>query len=99
MNSAESSIINNFYQILSNTKSPSYSKRIKTPSKNKLKVKDKTKPEIVESEKEMGNPAYGLESIVDEKTKILILETFPAQESIDENFYYQNQNKRFWGKR
>jgi hypoxanthine-DNA glycosylase len=57
----------------------------------------KGKPTIVKSLDEMENPIKGLEPICNEDTQILILGTFPAQESIDENFYYQNQNKRFWG--
>lgn len=61
------------------------------------KIKTKKKPIIVECENELSKPVYGLKPIIDKKTKILILGTFPAKESIDENFYYQNQNKRFWG--
>lgn len=73
------------------------SNSISTSSNKSKKVKTKKKPKIVESEEEMNNPVYGLEPIIDDKTKILILGTFPTKKSLDENFYYQNQNKRFWG--
>jgi len=63
----------------------------------KKNKKTNSKPEIVDSEKEMNNPIYGLEAIVNDKTKILILGTFPTTKSIKEGFYYQNQIKRFWG--
>ena len=97
LNSAESSVVNNFYQILSNIQSPLYAKRERTSIKDKAVKANKSKPDIVESEKEMKNPVYGLKPVVNEKTKILILGTFPAKESIDEKYYYQNQINTFWG--
>jgi len=59
--------------------------------------KSKNKPKIVSSVEELSNPLFGLNEIIDENSTVLILGTFPAQESIDQNFYYQNQIKRFWG--
>ena len=95
LNSAESSIINNFYQILENnipTGNDRNLNSINTKQKNR-----NNKPEIVSTCEELSNPIFGLKPIVDNNTKILILGTFPAKESIDADFYYQNQIKRFWG--
>lgn len=97
LNSAESSIINNFYQILGNG-IPKVRDSNKSISPKKIKGKSKKKkPVIVNSAEELINPIFGLEPIINKETRILILGTFPAKESIDVNFYYQNQIKRFWG--
>lgn len=55
------------------------------------------KPLIVNAPSDLSAPIFGLEPLIDEKVKYLILGTFPARESIEKNFYYQNQVKRFWG--
>jgi len=97
LNSAESSIINNFYQLLEdNLPDIKNSNRSISPKKTERKINNK-KPKIVKSCSELSNQIYGLDPIIDDKTIILILGTFPAKESIDANFYYQNQIKRFWG--
>ncbi len=54
------------------------------------------KPIIVSTEKEMDKPVKGLDYIANQETEILILGTFPANESLKAGFYYQNQIKRFW---
>jgi hypoxanthine-DNA glycosylase len=102
LNSAESSIVNTFYQILlpqtnSFPQNIGNSAIINTQREKPKRAKAKHKPEIVQSEKEIDKPVFGLQPVIDEKTKILILGTFPAKESISANFYYQNQIKRFWG--
>jgi len=94
LNSAESSVINNFYQILENHAPDAGNIRSTISTKTRIKNK---KPEIVVSCLEIPNPISGLDPIVNSKTVILILGTFPAKESIDAYFYYQNQIKRFWG--
>lgn len=96
LNSAESSVINNFYQILETDVPHKANSKIKSQPKVKRKSKSE-KPVIVSTCEELTNPIFGLAPIVDTKTKILILGTFPAKQSIDANFYYQNQIKRFWG--
>ena len=55
------------------------------------------KPTIVKTLSELNNPEFGLSPLFYSEIRYLILGTFPARESINENFYYQNQNKRFWG--
>ena len=52
------------------------------------------KPQVVKSVNELLDPQYGLSYVANERTRFLILGTFPAQQSIDTGFYYQNQIKR-----
>lgn len=66
---------------------------VKTPI---IRIRAK-KPIIVESLSQLKNPIYGLDPVIDNNSHLLILGTFPAIESIKAGFYYQNQNKRFWG--
>jgi len=97
LNSAEKSVIKNLYDFLSNAEIRSYKKERKNDSEKKVIIKTKNKLLIVDSDKKIDNPLYGLEPVINEETKVLILGTFPAKESIEANFYYQNQIKRFWG--
>ena len=95
LNSAESSIINNIYQILEGIPLTRY-KIARSTSETIVRSKV-SKPEIVDSCNELVDPIHGLNPVVDNNTKILILGTFPAKESSDIGFYYQNQVARFWG--
>lgn len=97
LNSAEKSVIKNLYDFLSNTEFRSFKKERKNDSEKKVIIKTKNKLLIVASDKKIENPLYGLEPVINEETKVLILGTFPAKESIEADFYYQNQIKRFWG--
>jgi len=80
-----------------NSKISEYSQvKYKAEINPKQNIKNK-KPLIIKATKELVNPEYGLDPLIDENVKFLILGTFPAKESLDANFYYQNQIKRFWG--
>jgi hypoxanthine-DNA glycosylase len=95
LNSAESSVINNFYDVLSNSKCLGNRKKSDSSEISKINLRGKLK--IVDSENEIKSPVYGLEPVINGATEVLILGTFPANESIKAKFYYQNQIKRFWG--
>jgi len=57
----------------------------------------RNKPIIVDKVSDLLNPHFGLDPVVDNNIKVLICGTFPAKESIDAGYYYQNQIRRFWG--
>ncbi len=88
--------INDKIESLTDSKTSESSKLFKMKKRNNQKS-NKKKPVIVNDVVDLFQPIYGLEPLVDENVKYLILGTFPARESLEEKFYYQNQSKRFWG--
>lgn len=58
--------------------------------------KSSKKPLIVNSIKEMENPKKGLDPSYDDETKVLILGTFPGEESLEFSKYYNDNSNRFW---
>ncbi len=99
LNSAESSIINTIFETLKNYGNAKTVNKCEKASLPDIKVKSKKIkgiPQIVDSADKMTHPQDGLKPLVNKETVLMILGTFPAKESIDAGFYYQNQIKRFW---
>ena len=54
------------------------------------------KPTIVKSIREINDPVKGLDPLVNIETSILILGTFPGQDSLTKSEYYADSSNRFW---